>query len=244
MPFRVPSCIRTRAYLFVATVAIVLVAIQPGVSARASAAMEGGRPGAAAVPLRAGVAGLENAVLRLALDAASCAVRAGAVADPPTLTVIDYSRPSTEKRLFVLDLRSGALLFRELVAHGAGSGDRWATSFSNTPETHRTSLGLFVTADTYRGAHGYSLRLDGLEPGVNDRARERLIVMHGAEYVSDAFVRVRGRLGRSWGCPALPVGSAPAIIDRVKGGGLVFAYYPDRDWLESSRYLGACRAAG
>jgi hypothetical protein len=180
-------------------------------------------------------------VFRLALSAASCAMRSGAVADPATLTVIDYSRPSTERRLWVFDLRSHTLLFQELVAHGSGSGDNRATAFSNDPETHRTSLGLFRTAETYQGAHGYSLRLDGLEPGVNDRARERQIVIHGAAYVSDAFVRAQGRLGRSWGCPALSTMVAPRVIDRVKRGSLVFAYYPDQHWLASSRFLGGCQ---
>jgi hypothetical protein len=186
---------------------------------------------------------IDRRALRLALGATSCALRSGAVADPSTLTVIDYSRPSTEKRLWVFDLRSRALLFHELVAHGAGTGDDVATRFSNAPETHRTSLGLFVTAETYKGAHGYSLRLDGLEPGFNDRARERAIVLHGAAYVTEAFARAHGRLGRSWGCPALNELVAPAIIDRVKGGSLVFAYYPDPSWLASSRYLGNCAAA-
>ena len=154
-----------------------------------------------------------------------------------TLTVIDYSRPSTEPRLWVFDLRTRALLYRELVAHGQGSGDNMATRFSNEPDTHRSSLGLFVTGDTYVGENGYSLRLTGLDEGWNDRARERAIVMHGAPYVSADFVRAHGRIGRSWGCPALREGIAREVIDRVKGGGLLFAYYPDQDWLDSSKYL-------
>jgi hypothetical protein len=192
---------------------------------------------------RAAIA-LDRSVLRLALGAVACAVRSGEVIDPPTLTVIDYSRPSTEKRLWVFDLRTLALLFEDLVAHGAGSGEDLATRFSNQEGTHRTSLGLFRTADTYVGNHGYSLRLDGLETGFNDRARARRILMHGAAYVSEALARARGRLGRSWGCPAVPQQSAPAIIDRVKDGSLLFAYYPDPIWLSASRFLGACRSAG
>ena len=113
--------------------------------------------------------------------------------------------------------------------------------FSNEPETHRTSLGLFVTEDTYVGKNGYSLRLDGLDRGFNDRARERAIVMHGAPYVSEQVARAQGRLGRSWGCPALREGVARKLIDRVKRGGLVFAYYPDREWLNGSQYLGGCK---
>lgn len=187
--------------------------------------------------------GIDTHVLELALRASGCALRAGAVARAATLTVIDYSRPSTDKRLWVFDLESRQLLYEELVAHGQGSGDNMATRFSNESDTHRTSLGLFVTRDTYVGKNGYSLRLDGLERGFNDHARARAIVMHGASYVSEAVARALGRLGRSWGCPALREGVARDLIDRVKGGGLVFAYYPDRNWLAGSKYLGGCAAA-
>jgi hypothetical protein len=186
---------------------------------------------------------INNGVFELGLRAAGCAVRSGAIAAPSTLTVIDYSRPSTAKRLWVFDLRSRTLLYEELVAHGQGSGENLATLFSNEPETHTSSLGLYLTQDTYVGRNGYSLRLIGLDQGFNDRARERAIVMHGAAYVSEDVVKARGRLGRSWGCPALREGVAREVIDRVRGSGLVFAYYPDRKWLESSKYLGDCAAA-
>lgn len=182
-------------------------------------------------------------VFELAINAAGCAVRSGAVTNPSTLTVIDYSKPSTEKRLWVYDLQSRELVYEELVAHGQGSGGDQATRFSNEPETHATSLGLFVTADTYVGRNGYSLRLDGLDRGFNDRARDRAIVMHGAPYVSAEFARAQGRLGRSWGCPALRDAIARDVIDLVKGGGLMFAYYPDQKWLAASQYLGDCAAA-
>ena len=184
-----------------------------------------------------------NDVVEMAFGAASCAVRAGAVSNPETLTVIDYSKPSTEKRLFVYDLRSHDLLYSELVAHGQGSGENFATHFSNDPNTHATSLGLFVTEDTYIGKNGYSLRLNGLDRGFNDRALERAIVMHGAPYVNPDTVNSLGRLGRSWGCPALRPAIAKQVIDHVKGGSLVFAYYPDQNWLKSSKYLGGCAAA-
>ena len=167
-------------------------------------------------------------------------MRSGSIEDLTTLTVIDYSRPSTEKRLWVFDLRTRELLFEELVAHGSGSGENIATSFSNESESHQSSLGLFRTEDTYVGKNGYSLRLRGLDAGFNDRAYERAIVMHGAPYVSDAFARTQGRLGRSWGCPALREGIAHEVIDTVKGNGLVFAYYPDPAWLAASKYLGEC----
>jgi hypothetical protein len=191
---------------------------------------------------RSGIGTIESDVFDLALGAASCAVQSGAVKDPSTLTVIDYSKPSSERRLWVFDLKSRELVYQELVAHGQGSGGDMATQFSNAPETHRTSLGLFVTADTYVGKNGYSLRLDGLDRGFNDQARDRAIVMHGAPYVSDAFVKANGRLGRSWGCPAVSALVARKMIDTVKGGGLVFAYYPDAKWLKTSKFLGGCRS--
>jgi hypothetical protein len=179
-------------------------------------------------------------VFELALRAAGCAVRSGAVLNPPTLTVIDYSKPSTEKRLWVYDLRSRGLIYEEHVAHGQGSGGNMATRFSNEPDTHATSLGLFVTADTYVGRNGYSLRLDGLDRGFNDLARDRAIVMHGAPYVDVESAQAQGRLGRSWGCPALREAVARDVIDLVKGGGLLFSYYPDAEWLSASKYLGDC----
>ncbi len=185
---------------------------------------------------------MDENVFDLALGAASCAVKSGAVGQPRTLTIIDYSRPSTEKRLWVVDLTSRELIYEELVAHGQGTGANFASKFSNNPDSHQTSLGLFVTDTTYVGKNGYSLRLDGLDKGTNDRARERAIVMHGAPYVSDTFVKTNGRLGRSWGCPAVSDVVARALIDRVKGGGLVFAYYPDAEWLKTSKYLGGCRS--
>lgn len=185
---------------------------------------------------------IEMDVFEMALGAASCAVKSGAVHAPETLTVIDYSKPSSERRLWVFDLKSRELIYEELVAHGQGSGANMATQFSNDNETHQTSLGLFRTDTTYVGKNGYSLRLDGLEKGINDRARERAIVMHGAPYVSRAFVKAQGRLGRSWGCPAISAEVAKHLIDRVKGGGLVFAYYPDQGLLRNSKYLGGCRS--
>jgi len=201
-------------------------------TASALAAWDGAAPGS-----------IDSHVLKLALQASGCAMRQGLAPHASTLTVIDYSRPSTEKRLWVFDLRSRDLIYEELVAHGQGSGGNVPTLFSNEADTHRTSLGLFVTGDTYTGKNGYSLRLDGLDQGFNDRARDRAIVMHGAPYVSEQFAREQGRLGRSWGCLAVSEAVARSLIDRVKGGGLVFAYYPDQNWLAGSRYLGDCAAA-
>jgi hypothetical protein len=187
---------------------------------------------------------LDPQVLQLALESTRCAIAQGAVAaSAATLTLIDYSRPSTVPRLWVVDLESGALLFEELVAHGSGSGDDLATRFSNTLDSRQSSLGLFTTEDTYVGKHGYSLRLQGLESGVNDRARERAIVMHGADYVSAQSIAALGRLGRSWGCPALRPAIVRDVIDRIKGGNVVFAYYPDPTWLAGSAFLNGCGSA-
>ena len=189
---------------------------------------------------RASLGALDGHVFALALGAAGCAVQSGAVGDPSTLTVIDYSKPSTERRLWVFDLRTRALLYEELVAHGRGSGDNFAKAFSNDPNSHQSSLGLFETAGTYSGKNGYSLRLKGLDAGFNDKALERAIVMHGAPYVSEKVAKSLGRLGRSWGCPALREPVAHEIIDRIRGNGLLFAYYPDQKWLTSSKFLGGC----
>ena len=181
--------------------------------------------------------GISADVLTLAVGAVSCAVNAGAIEKPKTLTVIDYSRPSTEQRLWVFDTATGQLLFKELVAHGRNTGENLATSFSDALNSRQSSLGLFVTGDTYVGSNGYSLRLDGLEPGFNAHARERAIVMHGAPYVNTAFAKQQGRIGRSWGCPALSEGIARNVIDTVRGGGVIFSYYPDSNWLHNSRFL-------
>ena len=188
----------------------------------------------------AALGGLSREIFNLALGAASCAVRSGDVEDLATLTVIDYSRPSTKKRLWVFDVRTRTRLYEELVAHGRGTGGNLAKAFSNQPESHQSSLGLFRTEDTYEGKNGYSLRLHGLDEGYNDLAYTRAIVMHGAPYVSDKIARSKGRLGRSWGCPALREGIAREVIDTVKGRGLIFAYYPDPAWLASSKYLHDC----
>ncbi len=175
-------------------------------------------------------------VRRLAQRAFDCARSRGLI-DGSHLALIDYSRPSSERRLWLIDMTTGAILGNELVAHGRNSGGDRATRFSNRSGSKRSSLGLFRAAEPYYGRHGYSLRLDGLEAGFNDRARKRAIVIHGAAYVSDAFVAEHGRLGRSWGCPALPIGANRAIIDRLENGNAVFAYYPDPDWLSQSEFL-------
>jgi hypothetical protein len=228
--------------------AMVAWSIAPWLTSGPVRAAEGARraPGVALASdawSRVDIGSLDPGVFDLALAAASCAVRSGDIENLATLTVIDYSRPSTQKRLWVFDVKARALRYEELVAHGSGSGGNMATSFSNEPETHQSSLGLFKTENAYVGRNGYSLRLQGLDKGFNDRAYERAIVMHGAPYVSEDVARSQGRLGRSWGCPALRSGVAREVIDSVKGSGLIFAYYPDQRWLQSSEYLGDCGAS-
>ena len=152
-------------------------------------------------------------------------------------TIIDYSMDSNRKRLWVIDMATGEVLFQEHVAHGVNSGAKKVERMSNLEDSRTSNLGLLRTAETYYGRHGYSLKLDGLEPGFNDNARSRYIVIHAASYVTDAFIEQYGRAGRSWGCPALDPDVTKALIDRIKGGSLVFGYYPDDSWLEKSSYL-------
>ncbi len=180
-------------------------------------------------------AGVPELPLRHALAALACA-RARGELDASTLTLIDYSRPSSVRRLWVIDLADADVLFHEHVSHGRNSGQARATRFSNEAGSLQSSLGLFRTAETYHGRHGYSLRLDGLEPGINDRARERAIVMHGAGYVTGEVARRFGRVGRSWGCPAVDPAVNRPLIDTIRGGNAVFAWYPDHRWLADSPY--------
>ncbi len=175
-------------------------------------------------------------VLDLALRAYECARSRGEVAKS-TLVVIDYALPSTQRRLWVVEPGSRRVLQHELVAHGRGSGEVFAGRFSNEPESHQSSLGLFVGRDTYHGEHGLSLRLDGLEPGINDQARSRAIVMHGAWYATARHLARWGRLGRSLGCPALDPAAAPAVIDHLRNGAALFVYAEDPEWQSRSRYL-------
>lgn len=191
--------------------------------------------------LSANATGLDTKVLDMALQARSCAAAYGDIEGDSRLAVIDYSMPSTEKRLWVFDLVTGDVVFNEHVSHGQGSGGNMTTAFSNDDGSHQTSLGLFRTAETYHGGNGYSMRMDGLDAGFNDNARDRLIVMHGADYVNPDAAQKMGRLGRSWGCPAVRRAVAQDMIDLLKGGQLLFSYYPQQEWVESSRFLNCDR---
>lgn len=142
------------------------------------------------------------------------------------LTLIDFSLSSNTKRLWIIDLASNTVLCNSLVAHGRNTGDEFAKSFSNQPESYKSSLGFYATGEVYQGKHGLSLKLDGLEKGVNDRARERAVVIHGADYVAESFIKQNKRLGRSLGCPAIPVGMTKEIINTIKDKSCLFIYHP------------------
>lgn len=171
-------------------------------------------------------------VLRATLSAWGALYARGEISRP-LITVIDYGLPSTVKRMWVLDLTTRRLLFHDLVAHGRNSGLDLARSFSNEEGSLQTSLGAFVTGETYNGRNGYSLRLRGMDPGVNDRAEARTIVLHGAPYVGEEFVRRQGRLGRSYGCPAVRPAIARPLIDVIKGRTLLYAWHPSAGRAES-----------
>lgn len=145
------------------------------------------------------------------------------------LTIIDFSKPSVEKRLYIIDLKNRHVVKSTLVAHGMNSGLQNAESFSNALNSKKSSLGLYLTQDTYQGKHGYSLRLEGMNKGLNDNAAKRAVVIHGADYVSEGFIRQTGRIGRSFGCPALPMEETTGIIDLIKNGSCLFIYHPTLD---------------
>ena len=174
--------------------------------------------------------GLNPRVFDLALTAYNKLYQSG-YDHQQILTIVDYSKPSTDQRMWVINLNTMQVVAHTLVAHGMGSGGNVPDKFSNASHTHESSLGVFLTENTYQGKHGYSLRLDGLEPGINSNALSRDIVVHSAPYVSESFAKAHGRLGRSWGCLALNPKVANNVIQHIKGGTVVFAYYPNKQWL-------------
>jgi hypothetical protein len=153
------------------------------------------------------------------------------------LTLIDFTLPSSEKRMWIIDMSDGTIIHHGHVSHGRNSGDLIASKFSNLSSSYMSSLGFYLTGETYQGKHGYSLRLDGLEKGFNDKARDRAIVIHGADYAKEAFISQTGRLGRSLGCPALPHEIVAEVIDIIKDKSCLFIYGNDQQYLQKSNFL-------
>lgn len=153
------------------------------------------------------------------------------------LTVCDFSQSSRQKRLYIIDIANNKLLINTYVAHGRNSGSDYATQFSNKPESHQSSLGFYITSNTYIGEHGLSLRINGIESGFNDKAMERSIVIHGAAYVDAARARAGVFMGRSYGCPAVPQKESANIITTIKNGTCLFIYHPSRNYLLNSKIL-------
>lgn len=153
------------------------------------------------------------------------------------ITLIDFSLSANTKRLWVIDLDTDTILLHSLVAHGRNTGDEYANSFSNAPESYKSSLGFYVTGEVYNGKHGKSLKLDGLEKGINDNARDRAVVVHGADYVSNSFIQNNKRLGRSLGCPAIPLEITNELIGTIRGKSCLFIYYPSESYRRSSKLI-------
>jgi len=182
-------------------------------------------------------AGLSESAFLLALKGFESLKNSGLLRNTNILTICDFSKASTEKRFFVIDMESCRLLFNTLVSHGRNSGTNYAVQFSNEPSSYKTSLGFYVTRSTYSGKHGYSLHLDGLEKGINDMAYQRAIVVHGAAYVSEFLGNSQGYIGRSLGCPALPEKIAGKVIDEIKDGSCFFIYAPEKKYISQSPVL-------
>jgi hypothetical protein len=183
------------------------------------------------------VTGLSKQAFNYALKGYRYLLQKNMLGNTGVITIVDYSRPSSEKRLFVLDMNEGKILFQTLVAHGRNTGYIYAKDFSNAASSLKTSLGFYITANTYTGSNGYSLKLKGCEKGINDKAMERAIVMHGADYATENFLHHNGYLGRSHGCPAVPEKLSKEIIDVIKNGSCMFLYYPAKKYTRNSKIL-------
>lgn len=181
--------------------------------------------------------GLSKRAFDLAVKGYNNLVKKKVVRNKKVITVIDFSKPSNQKRLYVIDLKKNKVLFQSLVAHGRNSGFEYAKEFSNEVDSHKSSLGFYVTGNTYSGEHGYALKLKGCEKGFNHRAYDRAIVMHGSEYVTEEFLKSNGYLGRSFGCPALPQKITKKVIDVIKNGSCLFLYHPTQKYLLTSPVL-------
>lgn len=180
---------------------------------------------------------LSKEAYRLALQGYKNLQHAGELPNTRFLSIVDFSLPSSRKRLFIIDMVSKKLIFNTYVSHGRNSGADMATHFSNKPESFQSSLGFYITGTTYNGRNGYSLRLDGMEQGINDNASMRAIVMHGSAYVNDRIITAKGYIGRSLGCPAVPRALAKTIINTIRNGNCLFIYGPDASYIAQSKIL-------
>jgi hypothetical protein len=187
--------------------------------------------------LRLNVMGLSQQPFQYAMQGFNYLAKAGQFTNDKIISIVDFSLPSCKKRLFVIDLDKMDVVFNTYVAHGVNSGKEYANSFSNLPQSNKSSLGFYETMETYNGKNGYSLHLLGLEKGINDKADSRAIVMHGAEYVNENLIQSQGYIGRSWGCPAVPEKLHRPIIDKIKNGSCLFIYGPDKKYLTHSHIL-------
>ncbi len=187
--------------------------------------------------LRLASYGLARQAFDYAMKGFNSLKETGGLVNQNIISIVDFSKPSSQKRLFVIDLKNYKVLFNTYVAHGVNSGKEFANQFSNRPESNKSSLGFYETADTYFGKHGYSLHLQGIEKGVNDNAYKRDIVIHGAEYVNENMIKENGYIGRSWGCPALPQQLSKSIIDKIKDGTCFFIFGEDKKYLSHSVLL-------
>jgi L,D-transpeptidase catalytic domain. len=181
--------------------------------------------------------GLSKRAFEFAYKGYEKLVKKQKLANPSILTICDLSQSSNRKRLYILDLEQNKVVMTSYVAHGRGSGGEYASRFSNNNRSHQTSLGFYITSSTYYGENGLSLRLKGLEPGFNDGAARRSIVIHGASYIGDEYLESNKFMGRSYGCPAVPNDVCDEIIDVIKDGSCLFIYHPTRKYLQRSRML-------
>lgn len=184
-----------------------------------------------------GFSSISADAMKYALTGYAALNEAGKILQKDIITIVDFSKPSTQERLFVINLRTKSVIAKSLCAHGRNSGEIFAEKFSNNAESYQSSLGFYIANETYDGKHGYSLRLDGEEAGINDNARDRGVVVHGADYVSKSFINNTGRLGRSQGCPALPMDMYQKIISLIKGGSCFFIYHPNNYYRTHSLIL-------
>ncbi|MBN8835134.1 MAG: murein L,D-transpeptidase catalytic domain family protein [Sphingobacteriales bacterium] len=189
--------------------------------------------------LRLEVKGLSRQAFDYALKGYAILKSKGELTNPNVITIADFSKPSYQKRLFVIDIKNLKLLYNTYVAHGANSGKEMAVDFSNRPESLKSSPGFYITSGTYDGKHGYSMKLEGIEKGINDLAMDRAIVMHSADYVSDGYIRANGCLGRSWGCPAVSKELNKPIISKIRNGSCFFIYSNQPNYLKRSKILNA-----